>query len=107
MPDLMVQIDGTLWPLSKCVWITFAPCGCPTGALTAAYGDTVHATLDQALCEIWPTQRERAKYTRQGYRLELMSWDRYRADIDLAARCPHIKGATQQAALDAAIGGAA
>ncbi|WP_030917475.1 hypothetical protein [Streptomyces sp. NRRL B-24720] len=89
MPELMVQIDDQTVPLTNCVWITWAPCGCPCGALTAAYGDTAHATESQALAEIWPTKRERTKYTRQGYRVELMGWDRYRADVDLAAKCPH------------------
>ncbi|MFJ1696228.1 hypothetical protein ACIOHC_13915 [Streptomyces sp. NPDC088252] len=94
MPELMVQIEDSTVPLAKCVWITWAPCGCPCGALTAGYGDTAHATEGQALAEIWPTKRERDKYTRQGYRVELMSWDRYQAEIDLAAKCPHIATAS-------------
>lgn len=89
MTTLMVQIDDQPVPLTKCVWITWAPCGCPCGALTAAYGDTAHATEGQALAEIFPTKRERNKYTKQGYRVELMGWDRYRAEIDLTAKCPH------------------
>ncbi|WP_329390074.1 hypothetical protein [Streptomyces sp. NBC_01716] len=36
-------------------------------------------------------KRERDRYKRQGYRLELMGWAQYRAEIDLAARCPHVK----------------
>jgi hypothetical protein len=93
---LMVRVDGEIRPLSKCVWITWAPCGCAVGALTAAYSDQAHATEDQAWREIYPTKRERDKYQRQGYRLELMSWDRYRAEVDLAALCPHVK--TKEAA---------
>ena len=88
---LMVEVDDEIRPLSNCVWITWAPCGCPCGALTAAYGDKAHATEEQAWLESYPLKRERTKYQRQGYRMELMSWDRYRAEVDLAARCPHVK----------------
>ncbi|KOU59905.1 hypothetical protein ADK57_32055 [Streptomyces sp. MMG1533] len=102
MPELMVQIDGKTFPLSNCTWITWAPCGCPCGALTAAYGDRAHATEEQAWREHYPLKRDRDKYQRQGYRMELMSWDRYRAEVDLAAKCPHVKAKTSQQSLDAA-----
>jgi hypothetical protein len=102
MPELKVEVDGGLHALTNCTWITFAPCGCPCGALTAAFGDEAFATEDQAWREQYPTKRERDKYQRQGYRLELMSWPRYRAEVDLAARCPHVKAKTSQQTLDAA-----
>ena len=102
MPELLVQIDGQTHPLTKCVWITWSACGCPTGALTAAFDDTAFATEEQAWREHFPTKRERDRYRRLGYRMELMSWDRYRAEVDLAARCPHIKGETSQQTLEAA-----
>lgn len=95
MPELKVEIDGATHALTNCVWVTYAPCGCPCGALTAAYGDDAYATEQQALAYIYPTKRERDRHVRQGYRVELMSWDRYRAEVDLAKRCPHAK---QQAA---------
>ena len=100
MPELKVEVDGGLHALSNCTWITWAPCGCPVGALTAAYGDTAHATEEQAWREQYPLKRERDKYQRQGYRLELMSWGRYRREVDLAARCPHVKAKTSQQTLD-------
>ncbi|MFE2497156.1 hypothetical protein [Streptomyces scopuliridis] len=103
MPELMVQIDGQNWPLTNCAWITWAPCGCPVGALTAAWGDEVFGTEEQALRYIFPTKRERERRVRQGYRVELMGWDRYRRDVDLTARCPHVKAKTTQQALDAAV----
>lgn len=102
MPELKVDIDGELLSLTSCVWITYAPCGCPRGALTAAFGDEAFATEDQAWREQYPLKRDRDKYKRQGYRLELMGWDRYRTEIDLAARCPHVKAHTSQQTLDAA-----
>ncbi|GAA2107648.1 hypothetical protein [Streptomyces synnematoformans] len=107
MPDLLVRVDGTAVPLSDCVWVMFRPCGCPCGVLTAAYGDIAHATEAQAWHEFFPTKREREKYQRQGLRLELMVFDRYRREIDLAAKCPHGKSATTQQTLDAAAGGQA
>jgi hypothetical protein len=103
--ELLAVIDGETVPLTKAVWISFAACGCPFGALTAAFGDEAFATEEQALRHIYPTKRERDRHARRGDRLELMSWDRYRAEIDLSVRCPHVKGATTQATLDAALGG--
>lgn len=105
MPELMVQIDGATVPLTQCVWISFTDCGCPFGALTAAYGDEAFATEEQALREFYPTKRERNRYWKKGYRLELMPWGRYRADIDLSIRCPHGKAAPAQPTLDAAEAG--
>jgi hypothetical protein len=103
--ELLVVIDGETVPLTKAVWITFAACGCPIGALTAAFGNEAFATEEQALREICPTKRERSAHAKRGDRLELMPWGRYRAEIDLSVRCPHLKGTTTQATLDAATGG--
>jgi hypothetical protein len=102
MPELMAVIDGKPVPLTKCVWISFSACGCPFGALTAAFSDEAFATEDQALREIYPLKRDRDRFQKRGDRLELMGWDRYRQEIDLSVRCPHVKGATTQATLDAA-----
>lgn len=102
MPDIKVEIDGGLHALSNCTWITYRPCGCACGALTAAFGDEAFATQQQAWQELFPLKRDRDKYQRQGYRLELMSWDRYLAEVDLTAKCPHAKAKTSQQTLDAA-----
>lgn len=102
MPEIKVEIDGQLHPLSNCTWITWAPCGCPCGALTAAFGDEAFATEEQAWREHYPLKRERDRYQKQGYRLELMSWDRYVREVDLAVRCPHVKAKTTQQPLGAA-----
>ncbi|MFD7996883.1 hypothetical protein [Streptomyces mexicanus] len=107
MPELKVEIDGELLALRDCTRITWAPCGCPCGALTAAFGDEAFATEEQAWRECFPAKRERDKYRRQGYRLELMSFARYRREVDLAARCPHVKGPTSQQTLHAATAGGA
>ncbi len=102
MPELKVEVDGGLHSLTNCTWITWAPCGCPCGALTAAFGDEAFATEEQAWRKHYPLKRERDMYQRRGYRMELMSWDRYRAKVDLSARCPHAKAKTAQQTLDAA-----
>lgn len=87
MPQLMVQIGDQTVPLTDCVWIEYAPCGCPCSVLTAAYGDTAHATEEQARYHLCPTKRERDKAIRQGFRLELMTFARYRADINVLSTC--------------------
>lgn len=109
MTALLVQVDGKTLPLTDCCWIEYRPCGCPCSALTADWGDgeNTFATEAQTRKHLSPTKRERDKAAREGYRLELLSWDRYRAEIDHAARCPHLKGTTTQATLDSATGGAA
>ncbi len=107
MPELMVVIDGQTVPLTNAVWISFAACGCPFGALTAAFGDEAFATEEQALREIYPTKRERDRHFKRGHRIELMAWGRYLAEIDLSVRCPHAKGKTTQATLDATTPGGA
>lgn len=106
MTELMAVLDGKTVPLTNATWIFFTACGCPFGALTAAYGDKAFATEEQALRKMYPTKRERDRFHKRGCRLELMPWDRYRAEIDLSVRCPHTKGETTQATLDAATGGA-
>lgn len=94
MPDLMVQIDDKAVPLTDCVWVESRPCGCPCGVLMASYSDTVYATEDQARRSFCPTKRERDKAIKQGFTLELITFERYRAEIDLTAKCPHAKAAT-------------
>lgn len=104
MPDLMAVIDGTPVPLTNAVWIFFFGCGCPYGAVTAAHGDDVYATEEQALREMYPAKRERDRWFKRGYRVELMAWDRYLAEIDLSARCPHTQDQrTGKAPLDTAV----
>lgn len=98
MPDLMAVIDGKPVPLRDAAWIFFLACGCPYGACTAQLGDEAFATEDQALREMYPLKRDRDRFYKQGRRLELMSWDRYRAEIDLAAKCPHARSRVNNAA---------
>lgn len=89
----MAVIDGEPVPLADATWIFFLVCGCPYGAAAAASGGEVLATEEQALRELYPLKRDRDRFRKQGRRVELMSWKRYRAEIDLAARCPHQRAA--------------
>lgn len=104
MPELLVVIDDKPVPLHDCAWVEYAPCGCAVSVILAAMTDGSHAltTEDQVRCHLDPKKRDRDKAIRQGYRLELMTMDRYRAEVDLAVRCPHPKGDTTQQTLDAA-----
>lgn len=104
MPELLVRIDGNAVPLRDCAWVEYAPCGCAVGVMVAAMSDGSRAlpTEDDARRHLDPKKRDRDKAIRQGYRLELMTMTRYRAEIDLAVRCPHPKGDTTQQTLDAA-----
>lgn len=104
MNDVLMEVDGQVRPLTDCCWVEYTACGCPVSVVTADWGndDIVLATEAQARKRLCPTKRERDKAAREGYRLELMSFDRYRTEVDLAKRCPHLKGDTTQATLDAA-----
>jgi hypothetical protein len=91
MPELLARIGDQTVPLHDCCWVEYAPCGCPVSFVMAALKDGSHtvATEDDARRRIEPNQRTRDKQIRQGYRLELMTIDRYRAEIDLTVRCTH------------------
>jgi len=104
MPELLVLIDEKPVPLHNCTWVEYAPCGCAVSVVMAAMADGSRAlpTEDDARRHLDPKKRDRDKAIRQGYRLELMTMDRYRADVDLTVRCPHPKGDTTQQTLDAA-----
>ncbi|MFJ9740874.1 hypothetical protein [Streptomyces sp. NPDC101166] len=108
MPELLIRLNDQTVPLHDCCWIEWAPCGCAVSVVMAAMDDGSRAlpTEDAARRHLEPNKRNRDKQIRQGYRLELMAMDRYRAEVDLAIRCPHPKGETSQQTLDAAEGSA-
>jgi hypothetical protein len=84
---LAAEIDGQYVPLAKCDWVKFAPCGCPTGVCIASYAPTE----EQAWKEFYEYARDRAKARRDGYRLELMSHERYSREVypRMKAGCSH------------------
>jgi hypothetical protein len=101
MPELLVRIEDKTIPLHDCTWVEYAPCGCAVSVVMSD-GSRALPTEDDARRHLAPKKRDRDKAIRQGYRLELMTMDRYRAEVDLAVRCPHPKGPTTQQTLDAA-----
>lgn len=76
-------------------WVRWSPCGCPVAVATARNGDDVYYATEG---EIWRSQyadwslAERDKAA--GYRVELMTHERYRAEVapKMLARCPHGAG---------------
>ncbi|MEV6833543.1 hypothetical protein AB0N17_03265 [Streptomyces sp. NPDC051133] len=104
MPELLVRLGDQTHPLHDCCWVEWAPCGCAVSVVMAAMHDGARAlpTEDDARRHLEPHKRAHEKQIREGYRLELMPMDRYRAEVDLAVSCPHPKGPTSQQTLDAA-----
>lgn len=106
MAELLIQLDdGTTAPLRRCVWVFYAPCGCPRGVINAAYGDTVLHDEDAAWRGFFEEgnkresvaliKRERAR----GVTSSLMSFDRYRTEVNprLSGKCPHARAAEAEA----------
>jgi hypothetical protein len=93
MPDLKVEIDGVFVSLAACCWVVTKPCGCIASVMTAAFGDEAFATKEQALKEMWPLKKERDRYTRPGWEIQLITFEDYKVrygDPD-AWKCPHTK----------------
>jgi hypothetical protein len=106
MSDLLVEIDGQHIPLRRCVWVFYAPCGCPRGVINAMYGDTVLHDEDTAWRGMFNEGNKRestalVKHERAaGVTSELMPFDRYRAEVNplLVGKCPHARAAEAEAA---------
>lgn len=84
---LLVEIDGQAVPIEDCDWVMWAPCGCAPGVLVAR----VAATEEDAWREFCPNKRERTHRQRDGYRLELVTHERWRSEIAdlMRVKCPH------------------
>ena len=87
-PARVVELGGKTVPLADCNWVEWAPCGCPVG--TAA-GRNV-ATEEDAWTDFYPQEADRESAQRQGYRWELMTHDRWSAEVAdrMIAGCPHV-----------------
>lgn len=95
---LMVEINGQAVELKDAVWVACRPCGCACSVMDADWGDgEVFASADQAWREFWPATRDRDRAIKQGYRLELVTFQHYRQHVDILANCdackPQPKGA--------------
>jgi len=83
----VVELDGKAVPLAGCDWVERAPCGCPVG--TATGRDT--ASEEDAWRDHYPREADRERAQKQGYRWELMTHDRWSAEVAglMIAGCPH------------------
>ena len=89
--NLMVEIDGEILPLAKCCWIQEDTCGCVVAVLTAAAGDEILATAEEAHKHLVPLKRERDKEVRDGFTFRLITMAHYRSDISRRWECAQHK----------------
>lgn len=84
---LLIELEGKIVPVADCDWVLYAPCGCPIGLTVAAAAPTE----DPAWESHYPRKRERDARRRDGYRMELMTRDRWAAEVMPAMRagCQH------------------
>jgi len=76
-------------PLSKCDWVQWARCGCPAGVTLAGEGFAV--TEQDAWKEFYERKRDVDRARKSGERMELVTHDRWGAEIMplMTAPCPH------------------
>jgi len=91
MTALLVELEGKTLPLTKCSWITQAPCGCVSGIMMAHLADSDHiaATEDQAWKLLYEheTAAHRRRDQAAGFTIRLIASDE---GIDLLRRdCEH------------------
>jgi len=87
---LHAEIDGRMVPLSECDWVKWAPCGCPVGVTRAGEGYAV--TEQDAWKEFYDRERYADQARRSGYRMELVTHERWSAEIMplMKASCRHL-----------------
>lgn len=107
MPELTVTLDtGESAPLRDCEWVFCEPCGCPRGVMDAIICGTALYDEDVAFREFFDTGYKRKtdaavkRERKRGVTAELMSVERYRAEVNprLRGKCPHAQAAEAEAA---------
>jgi len=86
---LMVELDGATVPLDDCEYVLWNPCGCPRGVTICRYGVV---SEEDAWRSFFPTKRERDRERKRGLRMELMTHERWVAEVMPLMRlreCPH------------------
>jgi hypothetical protein len=83
----MLHLGGENVRLADCFWVRFAPTGCAYGSLL---GDRA-VNEEQAHTELVPRQRDRDRDERQGYRIELLTRQQWRAQAKpcFMGECTH------------------
>ncbi|WP_329114565.1 hypothetical protein [Streptomyces sp. NBC_01353] len=84
---LMVEIDGQTLPLNDCFWILADTNGC---AFASVRGDCA-ASAEQAHERITPRVRDRAKETKNGQAVRLLTRDQWKQQAEpcFLGRCEH------------------
>jgi hypothetical protein len=82
MPGLSFEIDGKHVPVDDCSWVMWGPCGCPWGVTLAGLrGEPIAPTEEAAWKQFYDRKRERDKAQRDGARMELMTFARWKAEV--------------------------
>ena len=92
MATIYAELDGKPVPLTNCDWVLWGACGCPFGVTVAATPHAVRAADEEAAWRcLYDRKRDIDRAKRQGYRVELMSHERYSREVcpRMTVRCPH------------------
>lgn len=96
--DLMVELEGNTVPLEGCDYVLWAACGCPKGVTQAGAHEVAPVvTEDDAWKQFYSRKAERAAAKKRGVRMELMTRQRYSAEVFplMAGLCQHKAPAEQ------------
>jgi hypothetical protein len=91
---LTVEIDGFQMPFEECRWIRIDPTGCVDGSVLPVCGTDIVGSPQDAHTHFTPRARDRDREARQGWRHELVSHDRWKAEAEpcLRGKCEHRAG---------------
>jgi hypothetical protein len=80
--NLSVEIDGKPVPLDECNWVMWGPCGCPWGVTMCGVHRSYRViTEDDAWKQFYDRKKERDIARRCGTRMELMTFERWKAEV--------------------------
>lgn len=82
-----VEVNGSLVPINRCLWLWVEPSGCILGSTLAEY----NATADDAHREFVPGKRDRMFQLRWGFTMELIHRNQFeeRALSCFMGKCGH------------------
>lgn len=80
--NLSVEIDGQPVPIDKCSYVMWGTCGCPWGVtMCGSRGNHQVITEDDAWKQFYHLKRERDLARKCGVRMELMTFERWKAEV--------------------------